>query len=442
MNRSTTRSARRRALAALPAALALLLAACSGGGGGGGEAANCNRLLFWSWVPQLEQTVQLYEQAHPGVDVELVNVGQGEDHYTQLRTTMSGGTGVPDVVQMEYKNIPGFVLTDSLVDLTQYGVADLQDRFLPSAWAQVNVVGGVWGVPQDTGPMIMLYRSDIFESLGIPVPTTWAEYAEAGRRIRAADPNRYLTFFDPGEAGQFTSLLWQAGGRPFVLEGESNLTINMTDEGAQRWAQTFTPLMTEGLVEVTPGFSDEWYRALADGRYATWVVGAWGPTFLQSAIPQTAGMWRAAPMPQQAGENAVTAEHGGSSVSVTAQSDCPREAADFAIWLNSDPAAARSLNEVSLLFPATRELAESQEFLSAPSPFLGGQQANQVYVEASSHVGSGWQYTPFQDYAENAFDDTVGLAISNRSDLYAGLQAWGQQLRTYATEQGFTVSGG
>ena len=175
MNRSTTRSARRRTLAALPAALALLLAACSGGGGGGGGgggASSCDgKLLFWSWVPNLEQTVQLYEQSHPGIDVQLVKAGQGDEQYTQLRTTLSAGTGAPDVVQMEYKNLPGFVLTDSLVDLTQYGVADLQDKFLPSAWEQVKVGDGVYGVPQDTGPMVMLYRPDVFESLGIPVPT-------------------------------------------------------------------------------------------------------------------------------------------------------------------------------------------------------------------------------------------------------------------------------
>jgi multiple sugar transport system substrate-binding protein len=74
-------------------------------------------------------------------------------------------------------------------------------------------------------------------------------------------------------------------------------------------------------------------------------------------------------------------------------------------------------------------------------PFLGGQLANQVYVESSRQVAEGWQYTPFQDFTESVFPDTVGQAMVNRTDLQAGLDAWGERLRSYATEQGFQVQG-
>lgn len=458
MNRSASRSLRRlRALACVPVVFALALSACSDEPDAGAEpdvdagaaadpaALECEGgLTFWTWVPNIEETIALFEEEYPDIPIELVNAGQGADHYTQLRTTLTAGTGAPDVAQMEYKNLPGFVLTDSLVDLSEYGAAELEDRFVPSAWDQVTVGEGVYGIPQDTGPMIMLYRPDVFEELGLEVPTTWEEYEEAGRQIQAAGPDRYLSFIDPGDAGGASSMLWQAGSRPFALEGADNteLTIDFQDDGAQMWAENWTTLVEEDLVEVAPGFTDEWYRALADGRYATWIVGAWGPTFLQSVIPQTEGQWRVAPMPQYGEGESVAAEHGGSSVAVTTQSDCPEAATEFAVWLNSDPAAAQSLNENSLLYPATTELVESEEFLNAEDAFLGGQQANQIYAEAGSNVGEGWQYTPFQDYAESVFGDTVGQALTGSADLSEGLQDWGAQLREYATEQGFQVSGG
>src|ERR1700754_4385956 len=107
----------RSTLAAASVALAMALSACSSGGGGGGAGGGdtCDGpLTFWTWVPNIQSTIDLYEQAHPGVDIELVNVGQGDEHYTQLRTTLTAGTGAPDAVQMEFKNLPGFVLTDSL----------------------------------------------------------------------------------------------------------------------------------------------------------------------------------------------------------------------------------------------------------------------------------------------------------------------------------------
>jgi multiple sugar transport system substrate-binding protein len=430
----------RSTLAAASVAVAMALSACSGGGGGGGGGTTCDGpLAFWTWVPNIESTVELYEQSHPGVDVQVTNVGQGDEHYTQLRTVLSAGTGAPDAVQMEFKNIPAFVLTDSLVDLTEYGAADVENRFLPSAWRQVKMGDGIYGIPQDTGPMIMLYRPDIFDGLGIPVPTTWEEYVEAGRQITASGPDRFIGNIGPDDAGGVSSLLWQAGARPFALEGESSLTIDFSDEGAATWAGTWNTLVSEGLVEPVPAYTDEWYRGMAEGRFATWVAGAWAPTFLQTVIPQAEGQWRVAPMPNY-GEPVVP-ENGGSSVAVTTQSECPAAAADFATWLNSDPAAAKELNGTSLLYPATSALVEDQAWLDAPMPFLGGQQANRVYVEASKQVSEGWQYTPFQDYTESVFPDTVGQALVNRTDLQAGLDAWGERLRTYATEQGFQVQG-
>jgi multiple sugar transport system substrate-binding protein len=434
----------RSTLAAASVALAMALSACSGdsgaGGGGGGGGTTCDGpLTFWTWVPNIQSAVDLYEQTHPGTDVQVVNVGQGDEHYTQLRTVLTAGTGAPDAVQMEFKNIPAFVLTESLVDLREHGAAELENQFLPSAWRQVLVGEGIYGIPQDTGPMVMMYRKDIFDSLGIPVPTTWDEYVEAGRRIHASDPNRFIGHIGPDDAGGIQSLLWQAGARPFQRQGETAITVDFSDEGAARWAKTFNTLVSEQLVEPVPGFTDEWYRGLTEGRYATWVAGAWAPTFLQTVIPQTEGLWRVAPMPNY-GEP-VTAENGGSSVAVTTQSECPAAAADFAKWLNGDPAAAKLLNEVSLLYPATRGLVESQEWLNAPMPFLGGQPANQVYVESSRQVAEGWQYTPFQDYTESVFPDTVGQAMVGRTDLQAGLNAWGERLRSYATEQGFQVQG-
>ncbi|OLT02604.1 hypothetical protein BJF90_29115 [Pseudonocardia sp. CNS-004] len=430
----------RSTLAAASVAVAMALSACSGGGGGGGGGTTCDGpLAFWTWVPNIESTVALYEQSHPGVDVQVTNVGQGDEHYTQLRTVLSAGTGAPDAVQMEFKNIPAFVLTDSLVDLTEYGAADVENRFLPSAWQQVKMGDGIYGIPQDTGPMIMLYRPDIFDGLGIPVPTTWEEYVAAGRQIKASGPDRFIGNIGPDDAGGVSSLLWQAGARPFALEGESSLTIDFSDEGAATWAGTWNTLVSEGLVEPVPAYTDEWYRGMAEGRFATWVAGAWAPTFLQTVIPQAEGQWRVAPMPDY-GEPVVP-ENGGSSVAVTTQSECPAAAADFATWLNSDPAAAKELNGTSLLYPATSALVEDLAWLDAPMPFLGGQQANRVYVEASKQVPEGWQYTPFQDYTESVFPGTVGQALVNRTDLQAGLDAWGERLRTYATEQGFQVQG-
>ena len=41
--------------------------------------------------------------------------------------------------------------------------------------------------------MAMLYRKDIFDKHGITPPTTWAEFADAAKKLHAADPNVFIT---------------------------------------------------------------------------------------------------------------------------------------------------------------------------------------------------------------------------------------------------------
>ena len=52
----------------------------------------------------------------------------------------------------------------------------------------------------------------------------------------------------------------------------------------------------------------------------------------------------------------------------------------------------------------------------------------------------GWQYLPYQVYANSVFNDSVGSAYTAKSGLQAGLEKWQDDLVTYGNDQGFTVN--
>ena len=68
--------------------------------------------------------------------------------------------------------------------------------------------------------MGMLYRQDIFDKHGIAVPTTWDEFADAARKLHAADPNVYLTNLPPNEPGVARACC----GRPAPVRSRSTPT--------------------------------------------------------------------------------------------------------------------------------------------------------------------------------------------------------------------------
>jgi multiple sugar transport system substrate-binding protein len=366
--------------------------------------------------------------------VQLENVGTGNDHYTKLQNAIKAGTGAPDVAQVEYYALPQFALSDAFVDLTEFGAANLEDEYTKSTWGSVAIDGGIYALPQDSGPMAMFYRADVFERLGIAVPTTWDEYIAAAEKIHAADPNAYITN-DVGDAGFTTSMIWQAGGQPYRVDGE-NVTVDFADEGSTKWADTWNRLLQNDLVAPVPSWSDEWFQALGDGSIATLVIGAWMPANLESGAPAGAGQWRVAPMPTYDGSPAA-AENGGGGDAVLQQSENKLVAYGFLEFMNGAEGAA--IHAENGGFPSTVADLEADAFLDVESEYFGGQKINEVLVQAAKDVVPGWQYLPFQTFANSVYGDTVGQAYATKGDLNDGLAAWQEASIAYGEEQGFTI---
>jgi multiple sugar transport system substrate-binding protein len=436
--------------AAVTTALAVLLAGCSSGGdsSSGGDASPAaldaalekgGTITYWSWTPSGKEQAAAFSKEYPNVTVEYVNVGTGEAHYTALQNAIKAGRGGPDVAQVEYRALPQFALQGSLVDLTGYGFETFADDYTASTWESVHVGRSIYGLPQDSGPMAMFYNKEVFTRYGIAVPTTWDEYVAAGRELHAADPTRYIAS-DAGDAGFTTSLIWQAGGRPFRTEGDREVAVNLQDEGTKKWTALWNQLVEGRLVTNITGWTDEWYRALGDGTIATVVAGAWMPGILMESVQAASGQWAVAPIPTYDGRP-TTAEHGGSTQSVLKKSDDPDLAAAFVRWLNHE----QSSIDVFLGsggFPATTADLESSEFREFSSPYFGGQKINEVLTTAATQVSSGWEYLPYQLYAETVFSDTAGQAYVDNTDLDTGLRAWQDAIVEYGEQQGFTVTTG
>jgi multiple sugar transport system substrate-binding protein len=445
----TNRALRRWAPAvAAVAAAALGLTACGSSGGSdakdGGSGASAVRsalakggdLTVWAWEPTLKQVVADFQAAYPKVHVKLVNAGTGNDQYTALQNAVQAGKGVPDVAQVEYYALSQFALGKSVADLSPYGAKDLSKTYSPGPWNSVNINGGVYGLPMDSGPMALFYNKKVFDTYKLPVPTTWEQYLDDARKLHAADPKAYITS-DTGDAGMTTSLIWQAGGKPYTVDGTKVKVDFANDPGTAAYTKVWQQLVSEHLVAPVPGWSDQWYKGLADGTIATLATGAWMPANFSSGVAAASGDWRAAPLPQwQAGANA-SAENGGSSLAVMQAGG--NKALAYAFVQYADQGAGVQTRIKGGAFPATTADLDSQAFLDTPFPYFGGQQANKIFSASAKNVLPGWSYLPYQVYANSVFNDTVGKAYVSSTTLADGLKAWQDRSVSYGKQQGFSV---
>ncbi len=395
-------------------------------------------ITVWAWEPTLKQVVSAFQTKYPKVKVELVNAGTGNDQYKALQNAVAAGSGIPDAAQVEYYALPQFALGKSLTDLAPFGAASLEGTFTPGPWAGVKSGGVTFGLPMDSGPMALFYNKRIFDKYGIAVPATWDEYVAAARKLHTADPKVFITG-DTGDAGFTTSLIWQAGGKPFTVDG-TNVKINLSDAGSTKFATLWQQLITEKLVAPVGGWTDGWFKGLTDGSIASLVIGAWMPANLETGAAAAKGDWRVAPMPQWTAGGTAAAENGGSSLAIMKSGKNNNAALAYAFLKYATVDEGVKLRLDAGAFPATTADMKSDAFLNKEFPYFAGQKANQIFAQSAAGVVPGWSYLPFQVYANSIFNDTVGKAYVSNTTLADGLKAWQDASIKYGKDQGFTVS--
>jgi len=411
-------------IAALGIIAAISLTGCAAGSGSGSTdgAVDCKpsdgkvELSYTSWIPGIETVVDMWNKKNPDIQVKVQTGPNGNGGtYKNFFNQLSAGNA-PDLGQIEYDALPNFRVQDGLTNLASCGiVTDAKDEFIDWTWNQVTFGedDAVYAVPQDTGPMAMYYRADLFEAAGIPVPTTWDEYAAAAAKIR--EQGGYITNFPQNDVNWFAGLVWQKDGSWFSNKDDA-WDVTLTSPESEEVADYWQNLIAGDLVSKVPAWTDEWNNAYNTGSDWTWISAVWGANSISSGAPDTTGKWAVAPMPQWTAGEEKAGNWGGSSTAVLKGSDHPYEAAKFALWLNTDPEALTALNKEANLYPATKD-GLTLPVLSEGVEFYGNQKIYDIFADAANQTNADftWGPTMTQTYADVA--DGFGEVLGGKGTL-------------------------
>lgn len=361
---------RRQLLAAAASSTTVgALAACSPADPIAGPSATAGAtgpvsLVYWSWAPQIESIIQLFNDTHPDIQVTVSTAAGVGEFQSKLLAAYKAGNP-PDVNNTGYANLPALITSGVVADISDV-MAPLKDEFSPVAWDMVTFDGATYGVPQSTTPNLLLYRKDLFAQLGLTAPATWQEYAEAARAVRAADPTLYLGNWDfAAGLRDWIPLAQQNGVENWSLE-DGEWGVGIASPAAKEVAEFWGGLVEEGAVSTLKAGSPELNAAVADGKILSVVDSVWGPVTLSGYAAGTKGSWGVAVAPQWDEDDPVSGVLGGSATVVSSVTEHPAEARVLAEWLNySEEALAAYIKKVSI-FPARLSAREFPELKAAP----------------------------------------------------------------------------
>ena len=256
----TPPSIRRRDLlgAAAGAVFAPLLAGCSDGGGGSTAVGGKATLTFAWWgnddrAQRTNAAVALFEKRHPNISVRTSFAGYPA--YVQKLATQAAGGDLPDVAQLDYRQISQYAGSGTLLDLGPYvRNGTLRTADFDKGLTRTGVYGGrQYALPMGKGTTGIVYDAAVFKKAGVVTPRpgwTWDDWAEAGRRISALGMNgpnghAYTGLSDLG-VNEDAFETWLRGIGKELYASQHRLGFS-TDDLAEFWTCT-DKLRREGVV--------------------------------------------------------------------------------------------------------------------------------------------------------------------------------------------------
>ncbi len=241
----------------------------------------------------------------------------------QERLLVEASSGTGDFDAMAWVDSWGHAIKPFLLPLNDLierdgiDMSDFPQVYLTAAsGSEAGTEENVYGIPFRGHPFLLYYRSDVFEELGLDVPTNWQEIVEAGQVIKEeTDLDPISMYYGAGGAGQnlfiWLSHLWGSGGD--VFDAEYRPSFN--DETGVAATEAYVDILCD--TELTSPSSITYNEGDAaiemhQGRAAMFVNWWWRWSEFQNpntTIPEVMGKVAFAPAPGWEGGDAATYGH-------------------------------------------------------------------------------------------------------------------------------------
>ena len=411
--------------------MAVSLAACSnsnddangGSKASGGDAAACApadgpvTIEYWNQVPGIDEVIKVWNEENP--DIQVVSKNISNDSVGQISNALKANAA-PELAQIGYDQLPFFRLQDAYVDASACEDAvKAAGDFVAWTWSQTSFDGeGIYAIPQDTGPLAMYYRTDIFADNGLEVPKTWDEYRKDAEALK--DKGIDIMFFDPKNAEMFYGYMTQAHANMYSYS-DDEWHVHIQNDNAKKVTDYWQGMIDDGLVRTDlANNSTPMWSAYADDSMATFVTAAWGYSLVRDNLPEQAGKWAVAPLPTWSEDDKASGNWGGSTVAFMKGNEHLYESVKFNLWLNNSPEALAMTNELGGLYPASNNgLALPQ--LEEGVEYYGGQKIFDVFAESSANIDPDFPWAPTQKTVSLALQDNISKAVNGDITLWDAL---------------------
>lgn len=311
--------------------------------GCGSDSKNKNSITFAIWdegqKAGFEKVAKNFEK-ETGIKVDI-EVTPYASYFTSLETAGQGGN-LPDVFTINAPNFVKFAEGGLLADQSSYDYN--LDEFVTPVADIYNYEDVQYALPRDYDGIGLWYNTEIFNELGLKVPTTWDEVMTVSETIKTKKPDVTPIVIPTADSQSgYWNVVIQSGGKILNEDGTSGWNNPETVE-AMKWYQSLNtkgyqpdPVKTDGLNLID---------MVGNGDVAMTYSGTWAVAQVREL--STKDKFDVAPLPLGP-DNKTTAILHGVGTAVSADSDNAEAAQKFVEYLATDEANQIIADEAGVL---------------------------------------------------------------------------------------------
>jgi len=334
-----------------------------------------------------------FEQKY-GVRIQVQVVDQ-KALQDRLQSALQVGAAVPDMVELMYGTMGLFTrgpLADvGFVDLTErIHQSGLYDRLVTNRFSKWSSRGHIFALPHDMHPVMLAYRRDLVEQLGIDVNqlTTWDEFCRVGRQVVARTtapdgiPTHYMIDLPTDGSDILRLLILQRGSGLFDAQG--NVTFD-SEQAADVVCWYVKQIGGEQRISFPCGQGQSFTLAVLDGLCLFYMCPDWRTLAIESDIPSVSGKMSLMPLPAWTPGGIRTSTWGGTGLAFTKQCRNFDLAWKLAMYLYYDPDQLGPRFAATQILPPLKAAWDRPEFFQ-PSAFFSGIQLGHAYAQFAPQV--------------------------------------------------------
>lgn len=314
---------------------------------------NGTHMECWSFVEAhntfYAQMVEKWNEENPDRTIEITfTTYPYSDMHTKLLTSLTAGTGAPDICDVEMGQVPNVYegLDTWLYPLDEAMTPYAGDMLTSRLDAYKGADGKQYGAPFHVGATVMYWNMAALEEVGITqeevdAVVTWDDYTALGEKYLEAighEEGKYFTSVDTAGVDWMWIAMAEYGDD--WTGGSNDATANVQLDSVKKMLTMQQGWLESGVAEVSPdGHVDleAGFQNILDHNIVSFPKAMWYMSRFINYMPEEEGNWYITPCPVFEAGQTCSVGIGGTGTVVTGQSVDTALAADFLCYAKMSP---------------------------------------------------------------------------------------------------------